>query len=111
MNDEMEAQEPNKMVSQRDEHGRFLPGTIPNPNGRPRKELSLTSIAKRMLEAHPEMAEEITKKWLAQSQAGLTEARRDLQDRIEGKVPLPSVKIEGGGEPIVIRVVYEDKRG
>ena len=97
-----EAEERNKTDDRRDwrdERGRFLPGNNANPEGRPRKELSLTSIAKAMLEAHPEMAQEIAKKWLEQSKSGVTEARRDLQDRIEGRVALPiQAKVEIQGE-------------
>lgn len=69
--------------------GRFLPGNVANPLGRPKKEVSLTSLAKAMLEARPDLAAEITETWLRQARKGQTEARRDLQDRIEGRVPLP----------------------
>ena len=80
---------------ERDKYGRFLPGNTTgfqkglsgNPSGRPPKDFSLTSVAKAMLEANPEKIEAMVRKWLDQVLEGKTEARRDLQDRLEGKVP------------------------
>jgi len=90
--------EPNKTAVNRGPDGRFLPGNNANPAGRPKKELSLTSLAKAMLEQKPERAQEIVERWLAQAIEGKTEARRDLQDRLEGRMPLPvqaDVKMQG----------------
>ena len=39
-----------KNIVQRDEHGRLLPGVVLNPNGRPKKGLTLTDIAREILE-------------------------------------------------------------
>lgn len=41
---------PIKPVENRDERGRFGPNNIANPNGRPKKGLTLTDIAKQILE-------------------------------------------------------------
>ena len=91
---------------QRDKNGRFLPGhrfgfqpsQSGNPKGRPKKELSITSIAKAALEAEPKLVQQIVKKWLEQVIEGKTEARRDLLDRLEGRVPVPvqpQVEVQG----------------
>jgi len=98
----------------RDKRGRLLPGhpyrfktgEVANPKGRPPKDFSLTSLAKAALEADPTLGEKAVKKWLDQVVEGKTEARRDLQDRLEGKVPVPPVEL--GGE-VVIRVKYDEE--
>lgn len=41
---------PAKQVIIRDEEGKFVPGVSGNPNGRPKKGLTLTDIAKEILE-------------------------------------------------------------
>ena len=83
---------------------RFKPGNKASP-GRPPKDFSLTSVAKAMLEAKPELIEAMARKWLDQTVEGKTEARRDLQDRIEGRVPNPPQEVGG---TIVLRVRYDD---
>ena len=67
----------------------MVKGVSGNPKGRPRKEYCITSLAKALLEAEPAQAEQISRKWLEQARQGKTDARRDLQDRLEGRVPLP----------------------
>jgi len=106
------AEEPGTIDKQRDNKGRFLPGDrfgfrpgqSGNAKGRPPKEFSITSLAKAALEADPTLVERIVLKWLEQAEQGKTEARRDLQDRLEGKV---SQTHKQGGE-ITIRVEYDD---
>jgi len=103
-------------VGQRDSKGRLKPGhTVGrrwkkgesgNPKGAPKKELSLTAIARALLEKDPERATRMVEKWMAQVEVGMTDARRDLQDRIEGRVPSPPTEITGD---IIIKVVWGDK--
>ena len=60
-----------------------------------------------MVDNDPEIAREIALKWLKQAQSGDRDARRDFQDRIEGKVTQPI-----GGDvdkPLIIRVIYDEK--
>ena len=65
---------------------RFQPGQSGNPAGRPPKDYSITSQVKLLIDKDPKIAREIAHQWLKDATKGKTEARRDLQDRIEGKV-------------------------
>lgn len=67
----------------------WKPGVSGNPKGRPKKEICLTTHIKALLENNPELLEELARKWLDQALKGERDARRDLQNRIEGRVPLP----------------------
>ena len=82
----------------------FLPGNNANPNGRPKKDYSITSQAKLLIDKDPEIARRIARKWLDDAIKGRTEARRDFQDRTEGKSP-DILQISG---PIAIVVINED---
>lgn len=82
----------------------WKPGQSGNPKGSPKKRLSLTMLAREMIEKDPSILEDIVKQWLKQGRGGDREARRDLQDRLEGKVTQPI----RSDEPIVIKVVYEE---
>lgn len=81
---------------QRDSNGRFLPGNNSawkpgqsgNPKGGPPKEFSVTAKAQAILERDVKRLQRIAEMWITQAEEGKTEARRDLQDRMEGKVPL-----------------------
>lgn len=64
----------------------FKPGQSGNPAGRPPKGYSVTSQAKLLIDNDPAIARRIAHKWLNDAIKGKTEARRDFQDRTEGKV-------------------------
>lgn len=96
------------VARQRADNGKFLagneigwkPGESGNPKGGPPKSVCLTSRAREILEKHPERLEKMAEQWLKQVERGKTEARRDLQDRTEGKSP-DKLEVSGpGGEPI-----------
>ena len=92
----------------------FKPGQSGNPKGRPRKDVSLTSMVKNLLEDVPELMlggkkntmtwrELIVRAWLVGSYKGNATMFTRLIERVEGKVALP---ITGGkGEPLVPPVV------
>jgi len=76
----------------------WKPGESGNPRGRPKKDVCLTTLAKAALEADPELAQKAVKKWLDQVVKGDAVARRELLDRLEGRVPVPvQAKIETTG--------------
>ena len=103
------AQNSGKTGGRRRGPGRPFPkGVSGNPGGRPKKEFSLSAIAKAAIEADPKIAERIVKRWLDQVLAGKTEARRDLLDRLEGKVTQPVSGVVDGKIEIVVR--YDGNR-
>jgi len=88
------------------------PGERRNPKGGPRREASLTRIARGMLtEVCPydlkkrKWGEYLAERWMAES---ITNASyfRELMDRLEGKVTQP---IATDGE-LIIKVVYDDDK-
>ena len=83
---------------------RFQPGESGNPDGRPKKDYSITSQAKLIIDKEPDVARRIARKWLDDAIKGKTEARRDFQDRTEGKSP-DILQISG---PIAIVVINEN---
>ena len=103
--------EPAKQAVNRDENGRFLPGSTGNRNGRPRNELSLTNLAREKLgEPCPyapdkTWAQYLVDRWLGQAVENVTYFR-ELIERIEGKVLQPI----GGqdGEPIKYEISVKD---
>ncbi len=82
----------------------FKPGNNANPLGRPVKDYSITSQAKLIIDKEPDVARKIARKWLDDAIKGKTEARRDFQDRTEGKSP-DILQISG---PIAIVVINEN---
>ena len=115
---EEKQKKPNKKVVKRDANGRFMPGSVPNPNGRPKKDCSITSLVKKMLDEkaderwlHPSdygktWREAIAKALLVGAVKGQQVAIKELLDRLEGKAPQPITT--QNGEPITIRVIYDD---
>lgn len=111
----MIAKRPDKQVVNRDSKGRFMPGASPNPKGRPKKDYSVTSLVKEMLD------DKADERWLHLSDYGLTwrqaiakallvgavrgqpVAIKELLDRLEGKATQPIVGERG--EPIVIKAI------
>lgn len=89
----------------------WLKGQSGNPNGRPKKVISLTSEMKAQLtEVCPydpkgrTWLQYLVDRWLAQASDNATYFR-EVIERLEGKVTQPI----GGknGEPVTIRVVYD----
>jgi len=89
------------------EKGRIRRGEVRNPNGRPRKDVSLTSLLKIEIEKIPEVIDKNGKQNTRSWRELLVEAwlrgalknpilLRELLDRLEGKVSQP-VTGEGGG--------------
>jgi hypothetical protein len=86
---------------------KIKPGEVRNPNGRPRKDVSLTSLLKAEMEKIPEVYDKNGKKNTRTWRELLVEAwlrgalknpvlLKELLDRLEGKVAQP-VTGEGGG--------------
>ena len=85
-------------------------GVSGNPNGRPCKDVSLTSLIKKYLEEVPDVKvgsgpntrtwrELIAQAWLVGAYKGNSVLFKELLDRLEGKVALP---ITGGeGQPLI----------
>ena len=106
--------QPNKHEVKRDSDGRFLPGGTANPNGRPRKDCSITSLLKGEIDKVP-LGEKKGRTWrqllvLAWLTGAMKSAVlfKELLDRLEGKVSQP---IEGvaDGEPIKHVIEVYDK--
>ena len=92
----------------------FQKGGNANPKGRPPKDVSLTSLLKAELEKIP-AGEKQGRTWRQLLVlAWLTGAMKnpallkELLERIEGKVTQP---ISGGGEPVLVEVVYTIGKG
>ncbi len=110
--------EPNKAAVNRGSDGKFLPGNNANPKGRPRKEVSLTSLLKKYLEEVPDVkikgggsnkktwAELIVQAWLFGAYKGNARLLTELLDRVEGKAPQPIIGGDGG--PVELKVIYGD---
>lgn len=88
-------------------------------NQRSKKDYSITRIIKEMLDRPVDerwlevddkgqqltWRQAIAKRILIEAVKGNAKIISELQDRLEGKVVQP---IEGGGEPITFRVIYDD---
>jgi len=98
--------------------GSWVKGQSGNPKGRPRKDYSITSLAKEMLDQPADerflSPSDYGKTWRqAIAKALLVGAlnlnsgiMKELLDRLEGKPAQPIVG--GDGEPIILKVVYDD---
>lgn len=108
-----------KQVKNTGKPHRWKPGESGNPNGRPKKDVNLTSLMKELL---PEKAEYIApgstpddKTWrqviikalFVKAAKGDIKAIELVLERTEGKITQPI----GGDEdkPIVLKVVYDDR--
>lgn len=94
----------------------FAKGLSGNPNGRPPKDVSLTSLLKKYLEEVPAIKvgdqantktwrELIVQAWLVGAYKGNSTLFIELINRLEGKIVQPFGG-EGGGA-IPVRVIYE----
>lgn len=86
-----ELQEENR---ERDEKGRMLPGHTANPNGRPKKEHSLTDTIRQMMTDRPEIKREISNKILELVMSGDVQTIRTLWSYIDGMPIQRSVTAE-----------------
>ena len=97
--------------NKRDKKGRFLPGNtlgfqkgqVANPNGRPRKEVCLTSQLKELLtqivpgdRQNRTGVELVALAWFKAMLSGKADLIREALDRIEGKVGQPIIGERGG---------------
>lgn len=106
------------------EAAKWKPGKSGNPNGRPKKELSLISIIKAELESpayskdgdqirdrdgNPlTWAQVLGKSIVRQAGKGNSVAMKELLDRIDGKVPQPLEHSGQGGGKLTVSVVLTD---
>ena len=99
-----------KQVNIRGKGNPWKPGQSGNPKGRPKKDMSLTSLLKKYLEEVPNVMvdnqpntrtwrELIVQAWLFGSYRGNATLFKELLERLEGKVAQP---LTGGeGEPLI----------
>ncbi len=94
----------------------FQKGQSGNLNGRPKKEQTLINILENLLKEQIAFerggqpvsmgtAEAVVRRWIADCIRGEHPARKELLDRLYGKVPQPIVGGGEGNEPIDIRVI------
>jgi len=94
----------------------FKPGQSGNPKGRPKKDVSLTSLLKKYLDEVPSVKigdkvnteltwrQLIVQAWLVGAYRGNATLFKELIERLEGKVAQP---ITGGeGEPLLQPIIY-----
>lgn len=89
------------MAILRDENGRFLKGSVPNPNGRPKKEYTISDILRAKLEEKIKFArslpdgekkleekltaEALADMWIDIALKGDPKTIKDIVERLEGK--------------------------
>ena len=80
--------EPQNTRVEREPNGRWKPGSVPNPGGRPKAEVSLTAVLREQAAALREdgqtVAQALAAKLLALALAGDVAALRYAYDRLEG---------------------------
>jgi len=81
----MNMAQPIKSADNRRLDGTFGPGNIANPNGRPRKELTISDAIRSALEKDPERTQKLVDKLISMAVEGDISAIREIADRIEGK--------------------------
>jgi len=105
--------QPNKTAINRDTNGKFLPGNCANPNGRPKKELSLLSVLKEELTKIAPLKgnkdktwiQLIVMAWMVGAAKGNPILIREILDRVDGKVAQPiGLSGKDGGD---IKISYE----
>jgi len=70
----------------------FVKGQSGNPNGRPRNELALSNIIRRLLAETVDgktRAERVAQAIVTKAEEGDMIAIRELLDRVEGRLPMP----------------------
>jgi len=98
---------PVKQESNRDEQGKFIPGMSGNPNGRPRKEHSITDTIKAMMDEKPEIKRALGEKILDMAMKGDVTAIKTLWQYMDG-MPLQKSEISGkDGMPVIFPVPSE----
>ena len=70
----------------RDSMGRFLPGSVGNPEGRPVGSVSLADKLRQRLSSHPEEADAIVSALVKLGMNSDLGAIKEMTDRIDGKV-------------------------
>ena len=97
-------------MGDRDEKGRFVPGSVANPAGRPKKGQALTDLL-RLAAEHPidgkSKAERLTDILWAKALDGDMAAIKYLYDRIDGQPIATQEQISTGG---TLEVVINDRR-
>jgi hypothetical protein len=68
------------MADMRDSHGRWLPGSVPNPAGRPKKGETLTDALRERVDK-----DELADIMVALAKAGNVRAATYIYDRIDGQ--------------------------
>ena len=93
-------------------NGQFVAGNRANPNGRPPKDLSLTSLAKRKIDTlvrgDPQgrtWREKLVDEWFERAARGNDRLFRELIERIDGRTTQP---IEHSGAVGVIHYTADD---
>lgn len=73
----------------RDENGKVLPGSVLNPNGRPPKEWTMSTLIQEALEEEAEkgtpVKKQIARKLAHMALQGDIQAIKEVNDRIDGK--------------------------
>ena len=91
----------------RDENGRIVGGVL-NPNGRPKKEHSLTDAMKQTFRDRPEILQALIQKALKMALDGDTQALKMVWNYMDG-MPTQTNVLEGGENgPVIVKIV-EDK--
>ena len=70
----------------RDEYGRFLPGNVANPSGRPKMRATITGEVISLLNQNPIEIKAIAQAWLNACKQPDIRALTELLDRLEGRV-------------------------
>ena len=106
---------PDKHINNRSGNTRWKAGQSGNPKGRPRKDVSLTSLLKKYLDDIPNVKigdkvnteltwrQLIVQAWLIGSYKGNATLFKELLERVEGKVVQPLSGAEG--EPLMAPIV------
>lgn len=101
---------PIKSVDNRQPNGKFGPGNIANPHGRPPKGHTLTDLMRQILDEDPERKRKLMITLLDMAAKKDIAAIREVLDRLEGK-PLMSVEHrEMSGEPDNVIIDTEEKK-
>lgn len=78
---------------------KFEPGVSGNPNGRPKKEHSITQTIRDMMDEKPEIKKALGAKILEMAMKGDITAIKTIWNYLDG-MPLQATDITSGGEPL-----------